>query len=254
MSYNIDQKPTSEYTFKLTDKVTDNQILIYEDNYAIVTKENIKYNNLNDIPQLTIGVLSSELNDVNYYLKENKNIIYKTYDKVTDLFVSMNATTNGVDAIVIPKTIYLKEIVENDHLNISYNITEMKKSLVLELGSDKKLNRIIKKYYEKWSRDNKQESYNINFSENYFAFKQIYEQEKVNFKSKQYSYAFIDYAPYDALVNKQLVGLNLELIKGFAKLSDIEISYNEYKNYSSLLEKFNENKIDFYLNTSNNTK
>jgi len=250
LSYEIGKEPTSSYAFKIVDKVKDNHILIYEDNYVLITKENIKYKNLKEINSYTVGVLSKDLDSVNYYLKANENFLYKAYDSNDKLLNSINDVNSGIDAIVLPKTIYMKEIVEKENFNISYNITEMKKYYVLELGDSQKLNNIIKKYFEKWYREEYQESFNENFSNNYFAFKQIYQQEKVNFSGKRYKYAFINYAPYDSLIGDRLVGINYELIKGFAKVAGIEVIYDEYKNYEELIKAFNKNEIDFYLNAS----
>lgn len=250
LSYEYGNEPTSEYAFKVVDEVKDNDILIYEDNYVLITKENIKYNSIDEISSYRVGVMSPDLEEISYYLKENENLLYRAYDNTTKLLTDMNNINSNIDAIILPKTIYLKEIVEKDNFNISYNITEMKKYFVLQLGNSKKLNKIIEKYFEKWYKEEYQDSFNENFSNNYFSFKQIYEQEKVNFRSKRYKYAFINYAPYDSLIGDRLVGINYELIKGFAKIADIEISYDEYKSYEELLNAFNRNEIDFYLNAS----
>ena len=208
LSYEIDKEPTSDYAFKIVDKVEDNQILIYEDNYVLITKENIKYNNLDEIGSYTVGVLSEDLENINYYLKSNENFLYKSYSNSTKLLNDMINASSEIDAIVLPKTIYLREIIEKDELNISYNITEMKKYFVLQLGNTKTLNKIITKYFEKWYKEEYQDSFNENFSNNYFTFKQIYEQQKVDFRSKRYNYAFINYAPYDSLIGDRLVGIN----------------------------------------------
>lgn len=248
LSYEINFDASSQYAFKIVDKLEENQILIYEDNYVLLTKEKVKYNNISEITDLEVGVLSTDLSNIEYYLYDNDYISYKTYNNVNTLLNDFN--NNKVNGIILPKNMYLKEIIENEKYNISYDIPEMKKYYVLELGQNKRLNKIINKYYKKWCENNYQESYNTNFSDNYFAFKQIYEQDKVNFRGKRYSYGFINYAPYDQLINKKLVGINNELIKGFAKTADIEISFEQYKDNEELLKAFNENKIDFYFNTS----
>ena len=250
LSYSRDSEPTSDYAFEIVDKADSKDILIYEDNYVIITKNKVKYNNLQKIETMVIGVLEGDLNNASYYLGKNKGLSFKTYNTVANLLAGINNTTDGVDAIILPKTIYLKEIVESEKFNISYDITEMKKYFVLKVGNNKKLNKILSKYYKKWYKNHYEESFTSNFSNNYFAFKQIYEQEKVNFRSKRYSYGFVEYAPFDSLVNNKLVGFNNEIIKEFSRIANIEISYNKYKSYSDLLKAFNENKIDFYLNAS----
>ena len=253
LSFELGQEASSEYAFKIVDKVEENQIEIYQDNYVIVTKEKIKYNSLEEIPSITVGVLSSEIEKVNRYLSSNNNITYKSYKTVSQMVTELKSDKSTISAVVLPKTIYLKDIIEGNKLNISYNITEIKKYLVLNLGNEGKLNNILKKYYKKWKEESYQDSFNENFSNDYFKFKEIYEQEKVNFKSKRYAYAFIDYVPYDSLVNKKLEGINNEIIKNFASLNDIEISFKKYKNMDELINSFNENKIDFFFNTSDVT-
>lgn len=252
LSYQLADDPSSEYAFATVNKPGDNDVIMYEDNYVLLTTKNVKYNSLAEIDSMVVGTLANELNNVNYYLGKNKSLTFKTYTESSDLFGAIN--NGSVDAIVVPKTIYLENIISNSKINISYNITDMKKYFVLRLGSNKDLNKILSKYYEKWSKDNFENSFNHNLSECYFSFKQIYEQDKAAFRSKQYKYAFVDNAPYDSIVNGELKGINSELIKSFANVADIEISYKKYKNYEDLLKDFNSNNIDFYFNTSSINK
>ena len=252
LSYQLADDPSSEYAFATVNKPGDNDVIMYEDNYVLLTTKNVKYNSLAEIDSMVVGTLANELNNVNYYLGKNKSLTFKTYTESSDLFGAIN--NGSVDAIVVPKTIYLENIISNSKINISYNITDMKKYFVLRLGSNKDLNKILSKYYEKWSKDNFENSFNHNLSECYFSFKQIYEQDKAAFRSKQYKYAFVDNAPYDSIVNGELKGINNELIKSFANVADIEISYKKYKNYEDLLKDFNSNNIDFYFNTSSISK
>lgn len=250
LSYNMGNSISSEYSFQVVDELASNDILMYEDNYVLVTKNKVKYNSINDIPTLTIGVLNSDIKNVSYYLGANKKVSFKTYGSYNNLFSTLTSNSSPITAIAVPKTMFLKEIVENDRLTIAYDMPEIKKYFVLRLGSNKKLNRILTKYYKKWNRTDYEELFNTNFSESYFKFKQIYQQEKTNFTSKQYVYGFVENAPFDSLVDDKLQGFSNELIKSFTKVSNITVSYNRYKNYEELLKAFNENKIDFYLNAS----
>jgi len=252
LSYQIDDDPSSEYSFQAVNKPGDNDIIMYEDSYVLLTNKNVKYNDLNELDSMVVGTITNELNNINYYLGKNKSLTFKTFTNVSDLFGAIN--NGSVDAIVVPRTIYLENIISNDKINISYNISDMKKYFVLRLGSNKKLNKIITKYYEKWSKDNFDESFNHNLSECYFLFKQIYEQDKASFRSKQYKYAFIDNAPYNSIINGELKGINNDLIESFANVAGIEVSYKKYKSNEELLKDFNSNNIDFYFNTSSINK
>ncbi|MBP3765981.1 MAG: GGDEF domain-containing protein [Bacilli bacterium] len=240
----------SAYSIKMTDTLDKNDIVMYEDNYALISKENVKYNSLSNIKDLTIGVLSNNLEDVEYYLK-GSNLAFKSYEKVTDLLEAIN--NGNVKAIVLPKSMYLKTILENN-LTISYNITEMKENLVIHLGNEKRLNNILKKYFEKWSKDSFNKSFSTNLSNNYYEYTKVSNDDQVNFKSKRYKYGFVANIPYDILINNKLVGYNSEVIKEFSKISDIEVTYHEYDSYAKLIKDFNENKIDFFFNPTNNEK
>ena len=240
----------TQYAIKLVDEPSKDNIVIYEDNYALISKENVQYNSLENVKDITIGVLSSDLENVEYYLK-GTNLSFKSYEKIDELLEGIDM--DKVDAIVIPKTTYLKTILENN-LTISYNITEMKKSLVITLGSEKKLNNILKKYYKKWSDEYYEESFNKNLSINYYEYTGVDDDTQVNFRSKRYKYGFVSSIPYDDLIDHRLVGYNSEIIKEFSKLADIEVTYNEYNSYADLIKDFNENKIDFFFNPTSNTK
>lgn len=253
ISYDLGSTETPEYTFKIKEKADDNDISIYEDNYAIVSKNKVVYNDLEDIPAMTIGVTKNNLENINFYLYDNKNIQYKVFDNETSLFNEINSNNSSVQAIVVPKTIYLNYINKNK-LNINYNITDAKLNFVLSLGNEKKLNTIIKKYYKKWYKDEYKEQYNKYFLSNYFNFNNIYEDKVAKFRSKQYNYGFISYAPFSTSVDGKLVGISNEYMSQFASLANIEIKYKEYKSLHDLIKDFNENKVDLFFNTSSQNK
>ncbi|MEI3499038.1 MAG: GGDEF domain-containing protein [Bacilli bacterium] len=253
ISYDLGSTETPEYAFKIKEKADDNDISIYEDNYAIVSKNKVVYNDLEDIPAMTIGVTKNNLENINFYLYDNKNIQYKVFDNETSLFNEINSNNSSVQAIVVPKTIYLNYINKNK-LNINYNITDAKLNFVLSLGNEKKLNTIIRKYYKKWYKDEYKEQYNKYFLSNYFNFNNIYEDKVAKFRSKQYNYGFISYAPFSTSVDGKLVGISNEYMSQFASLANIEIKYKEYKSLHDLIKDFNENKVDLFFNTSSQNK
>lgn len=246
---NKENKETA-YEVKVEDKVDKKDIVIYEDNYALITKDKNIYNSINSINKMTVGVLTDDLEKVNYYLKGSQ-LSFKTYDEASEL---LTALKNGdINGIVAPKTMYLKEILNNDY-TIAYNITELNKNLVLKLGSDKTLNNILRKYYKKWSSEQENKIFNENLTRSYYEYMNVEDDSQVNFKSKRYKYGFVKNAPYDKLIDNKLVGYNSEIIKEFSKASGIEVTYHEYKSYVKLLDDFNANKIDFFFNPTNSEK
>lgn len=246
--YSLNGEVTSEYAFKITDEVKENELLIYEDEYVITSKEKIKYDNLSTINDITLGVLEKDLQKVNYYLQVNKNIKIISYKNINELIKAY--TDKKIDSLAIPKTFYLDQILEND-LNINYNISEVKSYLVLQLGTNDKLNTIIKKYYNKWYNESYEKSYGDNLTEYYFYKNDVDDDSKVAFRSKQYKYGFVDYAPYDKVVKGSLSGINNSIISEFTKLADVEVKFYEYSTIEDLIANFNSNKIDMYFDMSN---
>ncbi len=248
ISYQLGEETKTEYAFKLVDNLEDNQILIYEDNYVIVTKEKT-FLNITDLKDLVIGVLNENLNNINNYL-HNASVSYKTYASNEELINEFNNETTELDAIVLLKTTNLKQLIDNNY-KIAYNISDYKKYYVLSLGSTERLNAILTKYFNKWSNSNYSELYNKYLSKNYLNFKAINDEETVKFRSKRYIYGFIENAPYDTLLENKLAGINYQLLSGFSKLTGAEISYREYNNITDLINAFNSNQIDLFYGINN---
>ena len=88
ISYKIGDEIKSSYAFELVDSVEDNDILIYEDNYVLVTKKET-YLNIDELSGLTIGVLNENLNNINNYLFQ-ADVSYKTFDSEEKLINEFN--------------------------------------------------------------------------------------------------------------------------------------------------------------------
>lgn len=257
VAYKTSTDVKSEYALKVVDNYDNNAIKIYEDNYVLVTKNNKVYSNIDEIKNLTVGVLNSKLTQVNDYLNTNSSLLLKSYDNYEDMiFDLLNAVEDDkkLDGVVLPKTAYLDSILEDDKLTISYNISEMKDYYVLQLGSNSRLNDIIKKYYKKWNKESYDNAYNDQFFNGYFEFSTADDKQKVEFKSKRYVYGFVDNRPYDTLYDGKFLGINHSIISSFADFANIEIDYKKYASIDALIKDFNANNIDvFFNNTANET-
>ena len=236
----------SDYAITLTDKVSDNDILLYRDNYILVTKTKVNYASSSDIQNITIGVLESEHENISDYLQAASNINYKDYNNSDDLIKSMS--TDDVDAIAVPKLENLDTIISDDNMHIAYNITEYSKDYVLTLGDNKTLNEILTKYLNRWNDKKFEDSFNTHLAETYFEDKEIGEKEQVEFRSKRYTYGFVLNSPFDVTTKDGLQGFNYSFIDSFAKSADIEINYKKYSSIENLINDFNNNELDIIFN------
>ena len=250
VAYNNGDETKSEYSLKLVQNVEDNQIVIYEDDYVLVTKDNKKLNSINEVNNMIIGTISNDLVEVNNYLNVNLTNSLKTYDDYSKLIEALNKETKEVDAIVLPRLMYFEEIASNESLNITYHISEMNRYYVLQLGSTEKLNDILVKYYKKWSKESYNESYQKQFLNSYLNFSNVDDKKKVEFKSKRYAYGFFENNPYDYVADGKYIGINHAFMAGFSEFAGVEISYKKYNDINSLIKDFNENKLDIIFNNT----
>lgn len=253
VAYKTGDQIKSEYALKVVDSVGDKQLLLYSDNYVLITTENKKYNTLDDIENMTVGVLNSDISNVNTYLNVNSKLLLKSfdsYDAMIEDLTNEDATKKTVNAIVLPRLTYFKEIVSNDKLNIAYHISEINQNYVLQLGNTEKLNDILQKYYKKWKKNSYNKSYQDQFLDSYLTFANVDDKKKVEFKSKRYSYGFVENSPYDLIYDGHYVGINHIFMANFSDFANIEISYKKYNNIASLVKDFNENKLDVIFNNT----
>ena len=144
---NVSSTQTSFKVLNNKDALTDKQILLYQDNYVIASAEMPVFETVSDIKDITIGVLSSDIGDVNYYLSDGQNISYLTFDTVDSLFEAIKL--ESVSYIVVPQNLYLNYILEND-LNIIYHFDELSKKYVLEVNNNEHLLTIMQKYLKQF--------------------------------------------------------------------------------------------------------
>lgn len=241
-------KASSDYLIKKVDSAKNGDLLIYRDNYVLVTKNKANYATVSDIQNITVGVLKDEKKSISKYLSDAVNVTYKEYENKDDMISAMD--TDTIDAIVLAKLENLDKIVSSKNLHIAYNITEYSNDYVLSLGNNKELNKILTKYYKKWSEDKLESTFNSYLASAYFSAKDVDEKEQVKFRSKRYTYGFVNNSPFDVTTKKGIQGFNYSFLKAFANSANIEINYKKYSSYENLMNDFNANNLDIIFNNT----
>ena len=252
LSYEENNNPQTEYALLKKDKSTSKDLVLYQDNYALISKEEKYYTSIDEIKDLKVGVLNDSLKDAENYLKGSLNLTYQGYNTNDELLTAL--ANNEVNAIVLPKLDYLENILKTDDMHIVYNITEYKTNYTIKLGDNDKLNKIITKYFNKWQKKDLKDSFNKHLANTYFTYKEISEKTQTDFRSRRYTYGFVANPPYDMAINGSLKGFNHEIISDFAKVAGIEIDYKQYSSVENMLKDFETNKLDLLLNNFNNSK
>ena len=211
------------------------KLQIYQDNYVVVSTKNIKYNDINEIKNLKIGVLTSDKSNIRDYLDSSNT--YVDHDRINEFDDEIKS---GIDALVIPKLSNLNYILENN-LTISYDLSGCKIYYYLTLGDDEVLNSILTKYYNKWYKEKYENSFYTHLIDSYFTFSNC---DKNSLTSKRYTYGYIDNEPYDKEYKGKNIGINGLLINNFEKFANIEFIYKKYNSLESLISDFNNKKVD----------
>ncbi len=251
VSYKKGNEINTPYAVKITDSVSENDVVIYEDNYVITTKEGEVYNSTSQLSNLTIGVLNDNLDGVNKYINSS-DVTYKTFATLDEMLTEFT-TTENLNAIVLLKTTNLDTILTNN-FQISYDILDYKMYYTFQFGSEDRLNSILTKYYNNWSLENYETSYGESLTTSYLTLTNVSDNDQINFKSKRYEYGYIENAPYDTLIDSSLEGINPALLAQFSEYTDTEISYQKYNDINALVNAFNSNEIDFYYAINEDTE
>lgn len=247
VSYSLNSsEPKTNYLFKIikeTDDLGRNDLLFYEDNYVIISKENKKIQDISKLEGYKIGVLTTSMTSISEYLTYDNNLTFTNYGDDVQLLNAFNS--NEVNYIIIPKNRYLKEIVTNNYYIVN-NLTSLTNKYVLTLSNNNtKLNEIFIKMYNKWYRKNFSRLYSTKMNDFYYKAKNIDEKDKSNFKGKKYIYGYVENIPYEISNTK---GINLEFLNGFEKFAGVEFQYKKYNSIKQLTKGFENGDVDIIFN------
>ena len=232
------------------EKVEKNDLPLFIDNYVAVGKTYQRINHIKDIKNQVIGVFKEDSEDVSFYLKNGSNISYKPYSKIEELYTALD--NEEVNMIIVPNVMYLNYTIQKDKYFINYYFNEMKKQIVLTLSdTNKELNTIVTKYYNKWRQTNYIEEYNERYLEYYLETNKLDAKTKATLISKNYVYGFAENAPYEVKVNGKVAGIAGEYIDRVSRLADINFKYKKYSSVKALEKAVQNGEVDVYFDYYN---
>ncbi len=235
------------------EQLSDKDLLLGEDVYIVISKSNLKINRVTDFKDITVGVFTSDVGEISYYLKTGTNVTYKPYDTIEKMTEALDDGT--VECIIIPNLMYLDKTIANDEYFINYTLTEMNNKLVLTLSDNNdKLNQIVKKYYENWKNKKYVNYYNEHLLDYYISNNNINDKTKADLLSKNYVYGYVENSPYEATIDKKLVGISGEYINRIERLTGIDFTFKKYKSIEELKKAIDKGEIDIYFNYYNYSK
>ena len=244
ISYSVDSSSNlNKNAFRVlnnNENLTNKDILLYEDNYVLVSTEEEVINNINDIDNHTVAVLKTDLNTVSNDLSEVKKISYLQKENVNELEEALkNKETNYV---IVPYNMYMDFILKND-LHILYHLSDISKKYVLTIENKTFLD-IMKKYYLGYQKNKQQTSYKTNFLSEFFYDKEITEADRMSYNSSSYNVGYITYMPFTGKEEKDLVGTLSNYLSGFEDLFDVDLKVKYYNNIEELKKDLSSGELD----------
>ena len=244
ISYSVDSSSNlNKNAFRVlnnNESLTNKDILLYEDNYVLVSTEEEVINNINDIDNHTVAVLKKDLNTVSNDLSEVKKISYLQKENVNELEEALkNKETNYV---IVPYNMYMDFILKND-LHILYHLSDISKKYVLTIENKTFLD-IMKKYYLGYQKNKQQTSYKTNFLSEFFYDKEITEADRMSYNSSSYNVGYITYMPFTGKEEKDLVGTLSNYLSSFEDLFDVDLKVKYYNNIEKLKKALSSGELD----------
>lgn len=233
-------KDTSFRILNSDSKLSDNDILLYEDNYVLVTSNEVNIDRISDIDGISVAVLSSDIGLVSGYLSDAKKISYVSKDSMEDIELSIK--NNEVEYAVIPYNMNLNFILEND-LNIVFHLNDITKKYVFTTGNKTFFN-IMKKFYKGFSSENQTKSYKEHFLDEFFLGKSISEVDRMGYNATSYTVGYIAYMPFTGTEEKQLVGNLSNYLSGFEDIYAVDFKLKAYNSIDELKKDLSGGVID----------
>ena len=231
--------------FVVNNKISDEDLLIYEDHYVVISKDYTAVKTFKDLSGKKIGALASIISRVSSsYTDSNSYTTYETKEALT------KALTDGeVSYVIVPLTEYIDEVLYNK-FNIVYHLDNFVNYYYIHLGNDKTLNSIITKHYNEWINNDYEKSYYNNTYHLFCEKLSISDVESDNLTNKIYNFGFVNQTPFNALNSSKYGGIILAYLEEFSKFSKVDFTYTKYKTYSELINSFNNNKLDLIFDPS----
>ena len=235
----INSSSISFKVLKNNEKIEKQDIVLYEDYYAIYTKSK---NTTIDLKQKQHFAYLSEDEEV---LKDYfpKTVELTCYEKIDDLIKDYQE--NKFDNIVLPSNKYMNVILKNK-LQVAYHITDLKLNYILRV-KDETVYQILKKSYLNYIQNQYEDDYSKNYLKLYFDSTNTSDLLRKNYNSKTYKYGYVINMPYENIVQKEFVGTISNYLTDFNQVAKTDVEVTSYKSIDELKTALITGEIDFAL-------
>ncbi|MEG0798884.1 MAG: GGDEF domain-containing protein [Bacilli bacterium] len=245
LSFNIVYDAASDYSLSIKNKITKDDLVFYEDHFIVVSNSKIKINNLSELKNYKIGVLSKDASDISYYLTDYPSVSLTNYETIDDLNSAFDSS--AINAAIVPMYEYMNKIITSS-LNISYHLGSLKNYYTLKVNpNNKELSSIFSKFLSKW-KNKANEKINEHFLDLYYEIKDYTELEKESIINDDLIVGYIDNMPFEGKVNGTFTGVTGLYLNKFSSLTSATYKYIRYKDINKLVGALDGEKVDIAHN------
>ncbi len=250
ITYNSNEV-ASGIRFIISNTNSSQDIAFYEDHYVLVSKSNDNLIQLDELKTKKIGVLSDSVS----YLTEKLGVLptFVTYPNREELLKALESSTD-IQAVLVPRIEYMNQILSADYFIVSHftNIPRYY-NLVLDYENNEILSNILKKYFNKWQKEDFLEAFHAQEFQMFVKNLNISQTEMDRLQSVVYNYGFINNSPYEVLTGGDYGGILAAYLKEFSDFSQVEFNFKRFKNYKKLVSAINDKEVDLYFGYQNFT-
>ena len=231
-------------SFRILDyntSLTDNDVLMYNDNYVIASKNNNVLDSIEDLNGIKLAVLDNDLENIKYFLNEAQNITYIACESYEEMLSKIDS--EDAEYIASPKIMYLDDILTND-LNIIYHISDLYKKYVMTINGDNTLKSILNKYLMIYNKEQIEQKYKTYYLNTLFNYEEISEAEKMGYNGQAYTYGYVTNMPYENTISKEFVGTISNYLSGFEELANVDFKIVGYNSILDLKQALSHGEVD----------
>ena len=227
--------------------VSDKDILLYQDNYVLLSNKDNSIDSISDIDNMNIFILSSDLGVISNYLSLSKNITFSPKNDIDDIISSFD--DDNVYYAIIPYNMYISHILSNN-LEILFKFNDIYNKYVLTI-EDKTFLNIMKKFYNLYGKDSEAISYKKHFLVEYFYDKKISDVDRLSYNSMQYTVGYVDYMPYTGSDKDLIVGNLANYFSGFEDIYNVDFKFYKYDSVDEVKTALSHGDIDLAFGNFN---
>ncbi len=236
----------NELGFYLSENMSDEDLLIYQDYYVVVGKNEDVITSFSDISGSTIGLTSKTLSRITP--SYNTQMTYHTFDTYEDMISAFE--TGEVKYIIGPKNELVGDIAHRGY-KVVYHLSDLLINYFIRLGSSDVFNGIVEKHYNYWINNEYEESLYSNLLNLFIDKLGLTQAEVDTLTNRDYEYGLVFSSPYETMASSNYGGIALSYLEEFSKLSGAEFVFNKFNNVERLVKNFNDRSVDLIFDNNN---